>query len=51
MFGLVFALMFLLQYFKITGAYFFINSWKIYHENFVLKEKSPNLENFDARNI
>ena len=28
-----------------------MNPRKFYHENFVLKEKSLNLENFDPRNI
>ena len=26
-----------------------MNPWKFYHENFVLKEKSSNLENFPSK--
>ena len=28
-----------------------MNLWKFYHKIFFLREKSPNLENFDPRNI
>ena len=40
----------LLQYYKFIGAQT-INPRKFYHENFVLKEKSLNFENFEPRNI
>ena len=46
---LVFTLMSCYIYSQVPS--FFINPWKIYHKNFFLKEKSPNLENFYPQNI